>query len=127
MVKPHIKGKNFEREIAKDLGNRFNANVRRTPNSGGIEGFMRQDIICLDPDSILNEFFMELKKQESLNCHKVYWRTKGLSPANKKPIVIWKKNNDPEPIVAIGYDDFCNLLEIIEEYKNLLKETKEMM
>lgn len=115
MVKPHIKGKNFEREIANDLSKRMDCDIRRTPNSGGIEGFMRQDIICMTQDSIVAELFIECKKQESLNAHKVYWRTEGICPANKMPIVVWKKNNDPEPVVVIGYEDFCNLLERIEE------------
>jgi len=117
MVKAHIKGKNFEREIAKDLEKRFKAEVRRTPNSGGIEGFMRQDIVCMSQKSILNELFIECKKQESLNGHKVYWRTKGVSPTNKTPVVIWKKNNDPKPVAILGYGDFCNLLERIEKLK----------
>jgi len=118
MVKPHIKGKVFELKIANDLSKRFNANVRRTPNSGGIEGYMRQDIICLQQDNIIREFFIECKKQESLNAHKVYWRTQGISPKNKIPIVIWQKNYDPEPVVVMGYDAFCNLLERIIEEKS---------
>ena len=67
MVNAYKKGANFEREIANDLGKRFNTKVRRTPNSGGIVGFMRQDIICQDPKSIVNDLFIECKKQQSLN------------------------------------------------------------
>jgi len=126
MVKPHIKGKNFELEIAKDLVKRFKTNVRRTPNSGGIEGFMRQDIICQNEKSILSGLFIELKKCQSLNAHKVYWRTKDVCPVNKTPLVIWKKNFDPEPVVIIGYDDFFNLIKSVEDISNeVLESTKE--
>ena len=117
MVNANKKGKNFELEISKDLAKKFGYEVRRTPNSGGIQGFMRQDIVCMNDKSILNEYFMELKKQESLNAHKVYWRTEDVSPKNKIPIVIWKKNRDPEPVVVIGYEDFCNALLELEELR----------
>ena len=112
---PQKKGKDFEREIAKDLAKRFNTKVRRTPCSGGIHDFMPQDIICMDKNSIINELHIECKKQQSLNGHKVYWRTKNISKVGKIPVVVWKKNHDPEPIVIIGYNDFCNLLERLIE------------
>jgi Holliday junction resolvase len=117
MINPRNKGKKFEREIAKYLSKRFNTQLRRTPNSGGIEGFMRQDIICMDRDNIMNEFFIECKKRESLNHHKVYWRTENIAPANKIPCVIHSKNHDKEPVITLGLEDFCNLLERIEENK----------
>ena len=59
--------------------------------------------------------------------HKTYWRTREVCAGGKKPIVVWKKNNDPEPVVILGYGDFCNLLEIIEEYRNLSEELREQI
>jgi len=112
---PQQKGKQFERDTAKYLGKKFKANVRRTPCSGAIHDFMAQDIICLNPKSVLNELFMECKKQEHLNHHKVYWRTRGLCPVGKIPCVIHAKNFDKEPIITLSFEDFCNLLLRLEE------------
>lgn len=111
------KGKDFEREISKDLSKKFECAVRRTPGSGAIHDFMPQDIICMDHKSELNRLHIECKKCQSLNAHAVYWRTKNLSKVGKIACVIWAKNFDPEPIVILGYEDFCNLLLEIKEYK----------
>lgn len=111
---PQKKGKSFEREIAKTLSEAFGAEVRRTPCSGAIHSFMPMDIICMSRDSILSELHIECKKTQSLNHHKVYWRTKSLA-RKLIPCVIHAKNNDPEPIVTLGFRDFINLLQRIEE------------
>lgn len=117
---PQKKGKDFEREIAKHLSKRFDVQVRRTPCSGAIHDFMSQDIIALDPESIISELHIECKKQQSLNAHSVYWRTKSMAKSGKKAVVIWKKNFDPEPVVVMGYEDWCDLIEeasLLREYQ----------
>lgn len=118
MIKsPQKKGKDFEREISKDLAKKFNTPVRRTPCSGAIHDFMSQDIIAMDDKSILAELHIECKKQQSLNMHSVYWRTKKMAKVHKIAVVVWSKNFDPEPVCAIGYNDLCNLLLELEELK----------
>jgi Holliday junction resolvase len=117
MKNPQKKGKDFEREIAHDLSKKFDCPVRRTPCSGAIHDFMSQDIIAMDKTNILSELHIECKKQQSLNGHKVYWRTKKLAGAGKTACVIWAKNFDPEPVVVLGYNDFCNLLLEIQQLR----------
>lgn len=118
-LNPQVKGKAFEREIAKFLSHYFKLEykdqLRRTPMSGAIHSFMGQDIICMKKDHILSKLFIECKNRQSLNHHKTYWRTRKICNAGQIPIVIHKKNFDPESIVTIGLHDFCMLLMIIEE------------
>lgn len=120
MKHPQIKGKKFEREIAKRLSNYFGLKykdqLRRTPMSGAIHSFMGQDIICMKKDHILSKLFIECKNRESLNHHKVYWRTREISNVGMIPCLIHRKNNDREAIVTIGFHDFCMLLMIIQEH-----------
>ena len=40
------KGKRFELKVAKYLAEKLQANIRRTPNSGGLS--MKGDILCID-------------------------------------------------------------------------------
>ena len=67
-------------------------------------------------DSILSKLFIECKNREHLNHHKTYWRTRGIANTGTIPIVVHKKNFDPEPIVTLGLNDFVMLLKIIEEH-----------
>ena len=62
------KGKRFELKVAKFLAERLDANIRRTPNSGGLS--MKGDILCINDQSILSEFNWECKNQEKLNIWK---------------------------------------------------------
>ena len=49
------KGKRFELKIAKDLAKKFDTNIRRTPNSGGLS--IKGDI--LTTSGILSEYSRE--------------------------------------------------------------------
>lgn len=114
---PQAKGKNYEREVAKDLSEKFNCKVMRTPCSGGISGFIRADLICMDKNSILAEYHFELKKCQSLNAHAVYWGSRAKAKTREKVAVIWKKNLDPEAIVVLGYNDFVQMMKELEELR----------
>ena len=116
-MKPHIKGKNYERDIAKKLAGWFKTKVRRTPMSGAIHDFMSGDIICIDQTSIINRFQIECKKREKLNFWRTYEKTKNLAPVRTTPIVIATKNFYPDDLVVISLEDFKNLLLEIEEKK----------
>jgi hypothetical protein len=76
---------------------------------------MPQDIICMDNNSILAELFIECKKTQSLNHHKVYWRTRGLCKPGKIACVIHSKNFDKEPIVTLSLEDFADVLLRLEQ------------
>ena len=46
------KGKRFELKVAKYLAEKLQANIRRTPNSGGLS--IKGDLLCIDDQSILS-------------------------------------------------------------------------
>jgi len=113
MINSQKKGKNFEREIAKDLEKKFGVRVMRTPCSGGIHDFHTADLMIKDTRSLLYDLHIECKKRESLSVMKVYDDTK-LKAGGKIPIVIWSKNLRPSPLVIIGYEDFFKYVEDVE-------------
>ena len=61
-INANQKGKRFELRIAKDLAKKFDTNIRRTPNSGGLS--IKGDI--LTTSGILSEYSWECKNQEKL-------------------------------------------------------------
>ena len=115
MKSPQKKGKDFEREIAKYLSNKFNTEVRRTPCSGAIHPFMPQDIICIDIENILNRLHIECKKSEKLNIWEVFEKTRKIAKVGKIPIVVWGKNFCNQALVVIGQYDFFDLIKEIED------------
>ena len=55
MLNANKKGKRFELRIAKELAKKFDTNIRRTPNSGGLS--IKGDI--LTTSGILSEYSWE--------------------------------------------------------------------
>ena len=107
------KGKRFELKVAKYLAEKLQANIRRTPNSGGLS--MKGDILCIDDQSILSEFNWECKNQEKLNIWKALEQSRNDCSGNAKmPVVCFTKNFERD-YVAIELDDFVNLLIEVEE------------
>ena len=107
------KGKRFELKVAKYLAEKLQANIRRTPNSGGLS--MKGDILCIDDNSILSEFNWECKNQEKLNIWKALEQSRSDCLGNAKmPVVCFTKNFERD-YVAIELDDFVNLLIEVEE------------
>ena len=108
------KGKRFELKVAKYLAEKLQANIKRTPNSGGLS--MKGDILCIDDNSILSEFNWECKNQEKLNIWKALEQSRNdcLGNANKLPVVCFTKNFERD-YVALELDDFVNLLIEVEE------------
>ena len=94
------KGKRFELKVAKYLAEKLQANIRRTPNSGGLS--MKGDILCI-------------KNQEKLNIWKALEQSRNDCLGNAKmPLVCFTKNFERD-YVAIELDDFINLLIEVEE------------
>ena len=108
------KGKRFELKVAKYLAEKLQANIKRTPNSGGLS--MKGDILCIDDNSILSEFNWECKNQELVNIWKALEQSihDCLGNATKLPAVSFTKNLERD-YVASELDDFVNLLIEVEE------------
>ena len=105
------KGNRFEREVAKILNKKFDANVRRTPMSGGM-GF-KGDIIQLT--GILSRFSIECKNQEKLNIWKALEQSRNDAERMKIPVVVFTRNRDRN-YIALELDDFLNLIKELEEH-----------
>ena len=108
------KGKRFELKIAKDLAKKFDSNIRRTPNSGGLS--IKGDIMTTT--GILSEYSWECKNQEKLNIWKALQQSQGDARGTLKiPLVVFTKNFESD-YVALKYDDFVNLLIELDELRN---------
>ena len=108
------KGKRFELKIAKDLAKRFQTDIKRTPNSGGLS--FKGDI--LTTSGILSEYSWECKNQEKLNIWKALEQSEGDARGTlKTPLVVFTKNFEKD-YVALQYDDFVNLLLELDEYRS---------
>lgn len=114
MLNANKKGKRFELRIAKDLAKKFDSNIRRTPNSGGLS--IKGDI--LTTSGILSEFSWECKNQEKLNIWKALHQSENDALGTmKSPVVVFTKNFEDD-YVALRYDDFVNLLLELDEFRN---------
>lgn len=108
------KGKRFELKIAKDLAKKFDSNIRRTPNSGGLS--IKGDIMATS--GILSNFNWECKNQEKLNIWKALHQSANDCVGSlKTPLVVFTKNFEND-YVALKYDDFVNLLLELNEYRD---------
>lgn len=113
-INANKKGKRFELRIAKDLAKKFDSNIRRTPNSGGLS--IKGDI--LTTSGILSEFSWECKNQEKLNIWKALQQSKNDSlGTTKTPVVVFTKNFEDD-YIALRYNDFVNLLLELNENRN---------
>jgi len=108
------KGKRFEREVAKQINNKFSTKVRRTPLSGGMD--FKGDIICIDDSSIISEFSWECKNQEKLNIWKALQQSRNDEPQRTIPVVVFTKNNEKE-YIALELEDFLNILKELEDLR----------
>tara|TARA_Y100000385_G_scaffold79884_1_gene81437 strand:- start:455 stop:808 length:354 start_codon:yes stop_codon:yes gene_type:complete len=114
MLNANQKGKRFELRIAKDLAKKFDTNIRRTPNSGGLS--IKGDI--LTTSGILSEYSWECKNQEKLNIWKALHQSEGDAAGTRKtPVVVFTKNFEND-YAALRYEDFVNLLLELDELRN---------
>ena len=114
MLNANKKGKRFELRIAKDLAKKFDSNIRRTPNSGGLS--IKGDI--LTTSGILSEFSWECKNQEKLNIWKALHQSESDALGTmKSPVVVFTKNFEDD-YIALRYDDFVNILLELDEFRN---------
>ena len=99
---------------AKDLAKKFDTNIRRTPNSGGLS--IKGDI--LTTSGILSEYSWECKNQEKLNIWKALHQSENDALGTmKSPVVVFTKNFEDD-YIALKYDDFVNILLELDEYRS---------
>lgn len=114
LMNANKKGKRFELKIAKDLAKKFDTNIRRTPNSGGLS--IKGDI--LTTSGILSEYSWECKNQEKLNIWKALHQSEGDAAGTRKtPVVVFTKNFEND-YAALRYEDFVNILLELNELRN---------
>ena len=106
------KGKRAEREVANMLNQFFDANVRRTPQSGGMS--IKGDII--DTQGILSEFHFEVKNQERLNIWKALDQAQADCPSRREPVVVFTKNHKPY-YACMHFDDWMDLVKELEDLR----------
>ncbi len=109
------KGKRFEREVCKIINNKFDSNVIRTPQSGGLS--IKGDIIDINPDSPLYDYHWECKNQEKLNIWKALAQARADKPMGKIPVVVMTRNFENN-YACLELEDFLNLIKTIEDLKN---------
>ena len=114
MLNANKKGKRFELRIAKELANKFDTNIRRTPNSGGLS--IKGDI--LTTNGILSEYSWECKNQEKLNIWKALHQSERDAAGTRKTAVVVFTKNFESDYAALRFDDFINLLLELQELRN---------
>lgn len=117
------KGKRFERKIARLLNKKFDTNVRRTPQSGGMS--FKGDIIDIDPDSILFDFHWELKNQERLNIWKALRQAENDKRMGKTEVVVFTKNH-ADDFAALKFSDLLRLLKEIDDLRGMRGEFEDL-
>jgi len=105
-----IKGKNFEREVAKQLSDWYSTikgkdiKLRRVPNSGGLN--IKGDIMTEDITEMIEfPFHLELKCQERFNVRDYYKQAEFDAPKNKIPTVVFSRNRD-KTFIMMDIEDF---------------------
>lgn len=109
------KGGNYERTIAKKFKAAYDADLVRTPQSGGFAkksakaDDFRGDIVSADED-------IDLAIHIECKCHKSWslpaWLKQAESdcPKSKSPVVIFHQHGTSRDFVALSLDDFFKLV-----------------
>ena len=105
------KGKDYERELAKDIEYHLGGRAWRTPMSGAM-WHNKADVNARY--NIMERFHIEAKRQEKLNFHKAYSQSINGASNTKIPIVVCRRSNEPS-MVFFKWDDFLSLMKEIQE------------
>lgn len=106
LKRPQDKGKRYEREIAHKLSKAFDCDVKRVPNSGGLD--IKGDLRNLH--GALEGYVFELKKQEKINvwdCLAQTFRQAG----NKIGVMIFTRNREARDYVVMDLNDWIVLVQ----------------
>lgn len=112
------KGADFERRISKLLTSRFGIDVKRTGGTERSKIVNKGDVNASKyQDTLLNDFFWELKNRESWAI--LDWYKKAVDDAQGttlKPLVVATKNFEKD-YVFLSLDDFLSILVELEGYR----------
>lgn len=106
-----IKGKTYERKIARILSKAFNTKVQRVPMSGALEDW-KGDL--RDLSGVLKRFVWECKHQEKLNIWAALRQAESEASGGRIPVVVFHKNRSKD-YVALDLQDFIQILQGINE------------
>lgn len=104
------KGKQFERELSKEIEQRLGGRAWRSPSSGAM-WYAKADVVC--SGNVLQRFHIEAKRQERVNLEEAYGQALRGAGTDKVPIVVTRKSRDVS-MVYMKWDDFLSLLEELQ-------------
>lgn len=96
------KGKRLENEVADALKEFDQYAYRRADSGSGLH--RKEDVFTTLP------FFIECKNQEEINITSWWKQTLEGCPANKFPILIYKKNFQRDPLVYMKLSDLISFM-----------------
>jgi hypothetical protein len=106
------KGKDYERELAKEIEERLGGRVWRTPSSGG-QWWEKADIAGKG-NVLVDRFHIEAKRQERVNLEEAYGQALRGAGRDKIPLVVTRRSRD----ISMIYMTWDNFLSLMEELQN---------
>lgn len=110
-----VKGSNFERDVAKKFKKAYDAELVRTPQSGGFAkksakaDDFRGDIVPADEDIELS-LHIECKCQKTWSLPAWFKQAEEDCPNGKFPIVVFHQHGTSKDYVALSLEDFFKLV-----------------
>ena len=111
MINCKQKGNRAERDVAKIINKTLNTNLKRTPQSGGMD--FKGDLIDTNLNSVAHQFSWEIKDRKTLRINDWWEQAVNDCPTNKIPTLTFKLN--AHFFTMIRLEDFLGLLKSIEE------------
>lgn len=113
----HKKGADYERRVAGILTETFGVKVQRTPAQESAKLYGGDVNAHVADNTILTDFFWELKKREAWSIIDWYKKAKDdCSGTRQIPIVVASKNNEDD-YVFLTLSDFSRILRELEGYR----------
>lgn len=109
------KGSNFERDTAKKFKAAYDADLVRTPQSGGFAkksvkaDEFRGDIVSADEDIEL-ALHIECKNAKTWSLPAWFKQAESDCPKGKKPVVIFHQHGTSQDYIALSLEDFFSLV-----------------
>lgn len=109
------KGGNYERTIAKKFKEAYDADLVRTPQSGGFAkksakaDDFRGDIVPADEDIDL-AIHIECKNHKSWSLPAWFKQAESDCPKSKSPVVVFHQHGTSRDFIALSLEDFFKLV-----------------
>ena len=109
------KGSNFERDTAKKFKKAYDAELVRTPQSGGFAkksakaGDFRGDIVPADEDIELS-LHIECKNSKTWSLPAWFKQAQSDCPKGKIPVVVFHQHGTSNDYIALSLEDFFKLV-----------------